>query len=126
MTQDERGVVLLAEADPVIGLDLTDALELAGYRVTGPIQTAAEAEAWLSRQRPTLAVIDAVLTDGSSAGLVQRLRQRGVPFLVYAAPGDYRQLAEAFAGAPCLTRPAWPGDVVDLVGQLAQPAAIPC
>ena len=39
----QRSVVLLTETDPIIAVDLSDALERAGYRVLGPVDTAAEA-----------------------------------------------------------------------------------
>ncbi len=63
-------LVLLAEADPLIGLDVADALETAGYRVAGPLRTAVEVEAWLDRWTPALAVIDVQLADRSSAAAV--------------------------------------------------------
>jgi two-component system, response regulator PdtaR len=119
MSSNARGLVLLAETDPVLGLDLADALETAGYQVTGPIRTVAAAEAWLAQWQPAAAVIEAMLADGSSAGLAQVLRARRVPFLVHAAPGG-NSCPGALAGAPRLTRPAWHRDVVELLGQLPQ------
>lgn len=109
-------LVLLAETNSVIGLDVTDVLEGAGYRVAGPLRTAAEVEAWLARWTPALAIIDVQLTDSSAA----MLRSRLVPFLVHTACAQDEALPEAFAGAPRLSKPAWTRDVVEVLAALPQ------
>lgn len=119
-------LVLLAEADPLIGLDVADALETAGYRVAGPLRTAVEVEAWLDRWTPALAVIDVQLADRSSAAAARVLRGRLIPFLVHTAVAEHETLPEVFAGAPRLSKPAWTHDVVEVLGHLPQPAPLPC
>lgn len=119
-------LVLLAEADPLIGLDVAEALETAGYRVAGPLRTAVEVEAWLDRWTPALAVIDVELADRSSAAAAWVLRGRLIPFLVHTALAGHETLPEVFAGAPRLSKPAWTHDVVEVLGHLPQPAPLPC
>lgn len=126
MNPNARGLVLLAETDPVIGLDLADALEAAGYQVTGPIRTAAEAEAWLALWHPIAAVIDATLADGAGAALARVLRERSIPFLVHGSAIGSDQIGEPLFGAPYLSRPAWHRDVVGLLIQLPQSRSVPC
>lgn len=121
MAVPDRGLVLIVDSDPVVGLDLADALEAAGYRVTGPIRTAAEAEAWLAHWTPALAVIDAALADGPCDGIAGALRLRNVPFLVHTEAA--RALPTALAGVPRLSRPAWHRDVVDLLHDLPRMGA---
>ena len=121
MAASDRGLVLIVDSDPVIGLDLADALEAAGYQVAGPIRTVAEAQAWLMRWTPKLAVIDAALADGPCDGLAQALRQRAVPFLIHTEPA--RMLPASFKGAPRLSRPAWHRDVVELLRDLPRMSA---
>jgi DNA-binding response OmpR family regulator len=75
MNLDQRPSVLLTEDDALIGFDLCDALERAGYRVLGPVTTAAEALSLLDRETPVLAVVDIMLKDGPCAGLAQNLRR---------------------------------------------------
>ncbi|CAO4162845.1 Histidine kinase [Methylorubrum populi] len=113
----QEDVVLLVEADPVVGLDLADALEAAGYRVTGPIRTAAEAEAQLAHQIPALAVLDCATTD--DARLARTLHRRGVPFLVCAERDGPTGRSVEFTAMPWLSKPAWHHDVVWTMDELS-------
>lgn len=109
----EQPAVLLTEANAIVGMDLTDALERAGYRVLGPLASAAEALSLLKRETPTLAIVDVMLRDGRCPGLVRELRQRGVPFLVH------------LEGVPWLVRPALPGDVTAVCNELSLTSSEP-
>lgn len=115
----QEDFVLLVEADPVVGLDLADALEAAGYRVTGPIRTAAEAEMSLSHRIPALAVLDFTEVDGAGSRLARTLHRRGVPFLVCAERGGATGRDREFADMPCLSKPAWHRDVTWTMDELA-------
>lgn len=117
-----RPAVLLAESDAVIGMDLSDALERAGYRVLGPADTTAEALRLLVQEKPTVAVIDAVLRDGSCADLARTLRRLDVPFLVHSDWQRDEQLASDFRGAPRLSKPALSTDVLISVNDLVASA----
>ena len=112
-------VVLLTESDALIGADLSDALEKAGYRVLGPLDTMAEALRVLEQDKPSLAVIDVLLKDGRCSALVRELRQRGVPFLVHSSCRQDQRLAGDFVGAPWLSKPAMPWDVVATLDELS-------
>src|SRR3954467_6145846 len=101
----QQPVVLLADADAVLSVDLSDALEKAGYRVLGPVVTMAEALRLLEQETPSLAVIDVLLKDGRCSQLVRELRQRGVPFLVHSACRQDQRLASDLVGAPWLNKP---------------------
>src|SRR3954469_2056381 len=122
---EQQPVVLLSESDALIGMDLSDALEKAGYRVLGPVGTMAEALQHLERDRPTLAVIDVLLRDGRCTALARELRQRGVPFLVHSGCRQDQRLASDFQGAPWLSKPALPWDVVALCDELSLSALAP-
>ena len=126
MSPHMRGLVLLAEVDPMIGLDFADALEATGYEVSELLHTVAEAIEWLGSWNPTAAVINVILADGCSARLAQILRERGVPFLVQADTDEHEPLAEAFAGAPRISQPAWHPDVIEQINQFSQRPAISC
>jgi len=78
-------LVLLAEVDAIVGIDVSDALEQAGYRVLGPFATSREALAAMEQESPALAIVDVVLRDGVCITLGDKLRQRGVPFLVHSS-----------------------------------------
>lgn len=116
----QQPVVLLAEADAIVGIDLGDALEQAGYRVLGPFATSREALAAMEQESPTLAIVDVVLRDGVCTTLGNELRQRGVPFLVHSSLQQQDgSPALSFQGVPWLTKPALPEDVVLVLGELA-------
>ncbi|MEH3144295.1 MAG: response regulator [Methylobacterium frigidaeris] len=103
---DPQPVVLLAEDNALVGLDLRDALEEMGYRVAGPFSRCSDALLWLSQETPDLALLDVMLDDGPSAAIAVALRRQGVPFLVHSGRHPDEALARAFAGAPWLDKPA--------------------
>ena len=115
----QQPAALIAEADGLVGVDLSDALEKAGYRVLGPFATAVEALAALGQDSPTLAVIDVALKDGPCAALADELRQRRVPFLVHSVHRPDKPHSVSFQGVPWLVKPALPWDVVALCEELS-------
>ncbi|SDA30100.1 cAMP-binding domain of CRP or a regulatory subunit of cAMP-dependent protein kinases [Methylobacterium sp. UNC378MF] len=124
MNLDHRPSVLLTDDDALIGFDLCDALERAGYRVLGPVATAAEALTLLDRETPVLAVIDIMLKDGPCGALARDLGRRGVPFLIHSGCRKEESLAGEFQGMSWLSKPAMPQDVLALVDELARVAAV--
>ncbi|CAO4184558.1 helix-turn-helix domain-containing protein [Methylorubrum extorquens] len=120
---DEQPSVLLTEEFPLVGMDLSDVLEQAGYRVLGPAATAAEALSLLEQETPTLAVIGMALRDTLCTALVSALRQRGVAFLVHSGYRQNDMLADAFRDVPWIIKPAVPEDVVSVLDELSLTAA---
>ncbi|TNC05296.1 response regulator [Methylobacterium terricola] len=120
---DPQPLVLLIEDDFLIGMDLSDALEQAGYRVLGPLATAVETLSLMERETPTLAIVDVMLKDGPCTALARELRKQGVPFIVHSACRPDEPLASEFQGVPWLGKPAMPRDVVAVLGELTR--AIP-
>lgn len=114
----ERAHVLLIESDPMLGLDLTDALEAAGPRTIGPLRRPVEALSLL----PTLCVPGVVLGqerwDAAGRAILRRLRRWEMSVVVHAAPPDAPDLAAELDDVPVLTRPAWAEDVVGAVAAL--------
>lgn len=111
-------LVLLIEEDPLLGLDVGEALAEAGYRVAGPLRTHDEALACVARCRPDLAVIDGPVEPGDGSRLARALRAQGVPFLVHAEGGCDAAFCAELRAAPRLIKPAWHRDLVHLLGQL--------
>lgn len=114
--------VLVAEADAVVAVDLSDALQRGGYRVIGPVDTAAEAARRLARETPTLAVIDLELKDGLCTDLVRDLRRCGARFLVHSRCLWNERLDGEVDGAPWLVKPAMADDVVAVLDELSPSA----
>jgi len=123
LRQDEcLSTVLLIAEDPMVALDFGDALREAGYRIAGPLTSQADALAWMAWRRPDLAVLDLPLRDGDGSRVARVLRMQGVPFLIHADGTREGASCAALRAAPRLTRPAWPRDLVHVLGQLIREA----
>ncbi|MER2249688.1 helix-turn-helix domain-containing protein [Methylorubrum podarium] len=120
---DEQPSVLLTEDFPLVGMDLSDSLEKAGYRVIGPAATATEALSFLEQETPTLAIIGIALTDKLCIELVRALRERGVAFLVHSGYCQNDPLAGDFRNVPWIIKPAPSEDVVSVLDELSLTAA---
>jgi DNA-binding response OmpR family regulator len=115
---DTPPLVLVTEDDAITGLSIQDILTEAGYRVAGPLGSEAGALTWMERETPDLAVIGALPKDGADSALAGILRRRGVPFLVHScAAQDAARIS--LRGAPWLSKPAWPWDVVATLDDLS-------
>ncbi len=98
---------LICEDQALIGLAIEAYLEDAGIGVVGPFGSCIEALAWVETATPELAVIDYKLKDGPSTLIVEALRQRGVPTVIYS--GWQRRGVNVplpYAGLPWLEKPA--------------------
>jgi DNA-binding response OmpR family regulator len=95
--------ILVIDDEPLILLDLTQALEKAGAVV---LSTSSIKEAMRQADEPNLS--GAVL-DWVGAGICQRLTERGVPFVIYSG-----RPASEFAdwNAPIVSKPAMPEEII--------------
>lgn len=100
-----NAVILLAEDEAVIALELAEGLERDGFVVAGPFTTCQGAEAWLRTNEPAGAILDNALKDGPCEALAGDLRARGVPFIVYSGHGRPADLLPAFQEAPWIIKP---------------------
>jgi DNA-binding response OmpR family regulator len=76
-------LVLLAEDEAIIAIELEDGLTAAGFAIAGPFVTCAQAEAWLQTGEPDAAILDHELKDGPCDALIADLSGRGVPTIVF-------------------------------------------
>jgi DNA-binding NtrC family response regulator len=108
-------IVLVAEDEALLGMALEDVLTKAGYTVAGVFGTSSTALRWLERCRPDAAVLDCTLRDGPCLELVNELKSRGVPILLYSAfitvPNEFRDL-------PRLPKPGAFSDVINPLDKL--------
>ena len=111
-------LVLIAEDDALIGLNMQDELERVGYAVAGPFSTCAQAMHWLSANRPDVAVLDLHLRDGACVELATELTRLEVPFAVYSGEikGDTHP---AFRGGTWINKPAITSTILDAVAELS-------
>ena len=103
---DNTPLVLILEDEALIGLNLRDDLQDAGYRVEGPFTTCAAALSWLETATPDTAILDAALKDGPCRAIAQELTRREVPFLIYSGYHEDRQLLAEFPHVTWIEKPA--------------------
>lgn len=102
----DRRVVLVAEDQAIIALELQSSLEVEGFEVAGPFDTCAGAEAWLkSAARVDGAILDNALKDGPCTTLAGDLRKRGIPFIVYSGHIQSPDTPAEFNDTPWIVKP---------------------
>lgn len=115
---NSKPVVLILEDEVLIGINLQDELQEAGYRVAEPFTTCADALEWLRTSTPDVAVLDAALKDGSCREIARELEKRAVPFLIYSGYGENQGLLAEFRHSPWLEKPIPPSELVQACQQL--------
>jgi CheY-like chemotaxis protein len=91
-------LVLVAEDEFLLALELGLLLEGHGYRVLGPASTVAEALRLLAAETPDVAVLDVNLRGETVTPVAEALRASGVPFLL-ASAYDRSDLADPVLAA---------------------------
>ena len=77
-------LILLAEDEAIIAIELAESLIDAGFQVAGPFATCAEAEEWLKSGEPDAAILDNLLKDGPCHALAAELSSRDVALIVFS------------------------------------------
>jgi CheY-like chemotaxis protein len=118
MPNAQRCRVLVAEDEPLISLMIEDVLAGAGFVVVGPAESTSAALAHVDREVINCAVLDVKLVDGFSLPVAAALTARRIPFVV--ATGYLPEsIPQAYKGAPILTKPFLPRELIDaLTGPL--------
>jgi DNA-binding response OmpR family regulator len=109
--------ILLVEDEPLVALDVTQMLERAGARV---ICARTLADALEKADEPTLAaaVLDHGLRDTDTSDVCEKLKQRGIPFVLYSG---YSNIEGACSEGKLVQKPAHPQVLVaTLVGVVQQ------
>jgi DNA-binding response OmpR family regulator len=111
-------VILVVEDEPLVALDVVKTLRAAGARVL----CAGYLDSGLSTtEHPDLAaaVIDLHLSDGNGTTICRRLRERGVPFIVYTGYPPMLAARE-WPGVPVISKPARSDEIISaLMGVLS-------
>jgi DNA-binding response OmpR family regulator len=95
-------VVLVAEDEAIIALELADSLRTAGFEIAGPFATCGDAEKWLTTGKPDAAILDNLLKDGPCDALARDLSARGVPVIMFSG---HDELPSADWKASWVTKP---------------------
>ena len=96
--------VLVVEDEAIIAIDMTAALEDAGFSVIGPVGSVYEAMKLLDEHPCDCAVLDVNLAGETSAPVAGRLNAQGIPFVTVSG-NTPESNGEEFSQAPFLTKP---------------------
>ena len=104
-------VVLVVEDEPLIALDVIRGLEAAGARV---LAARTLSDALIKAEDPDLsaAVLDHGLIGGDTSEVCEKLKERGIPFLLYSG---YSKVEGACAAGVQVEKPTRPGVLVATV-----------
>ena len=106
-TLDGRSI-LVVEDEPLIVMDITQAFEGTGAELT-TTNTLRHALILVEHDGLSGAILDHALGDDDSSMLYARLKERGIPFMIYSG---FDTVGGACAGALHVSKPAAPGQLV--------------
>jgi DNA-binding response OmpR family regulator len=112
--------ILIVEDEPLIVLDITTTFEHTGAHLT-TTNTVKHARILVEHDGLSAAILDHALPDGDTTNLCTRLTERGIPYLIYSG---YPPQEGPCKGAPHLTKPAMPNDLLDAMEALIKGAQI--
>jgi len=107
---------LLLEDQPLISLDIEEALVDKGMRNLVTLRSQKEALAWLAKTSPDFVLLDLYLDDGDSQPVLAHLQQDRIPFMIYTGsekPPEWD--AALFDGGEWMMKPGDPDALADRV-----------
>ncbi|UTP40897.1 response regulator [Phenylobacterium sp. LH3H17] len=81
--------MLVVEDEPLIGMDIEDAIEEMGHEVVGPIAELDEALDIASNAALECAILDINIRGGHAYPVADMLRKRGLPMLLLSSYGEH-------------------------------------
>ena len=107
-TLDGRSI-LIVEDEPLIVMGITKAFEGTGAELTTQTNTLRHALILVEHDGLSGAILDHALGDDDSSLLCTRLKERGIPFMIYSG---FDTVGGACADALQIGKPAAPGQLV--------------
>jgi DNA-binding response OmpR family regulator len=104
--------VLVAEDELIIGVDLCDTVEEAGYEVAGPYDSASSAIDALEHRTPDLAILDVRLDDGEVFPLAEKLMAANVPVIFHSGEVSPSEVSDRYPNAHALAKPCPPNEII--------------
>ena len=107
--------MLVAEDELIIGVDLCDTVEEAGYRVEGPHNRLDSAMLSIQKQRPDVAILDVRLDDGDVFPLAEALMKEKVPVIFHSSRVSPQEMRDRFPQALACSKPCPPDQMIEMV-----------
>jgi DNA-binding NtrC family response regulator len=120
-------LVLVAEDEPFIALDIAFAIEDAGGEVVGPAASVEEALALIEARSISGAILDVNLTDGDITPVAQAVLRMGIPVILQSGIGLPPEFAARFPEVVFHMKPCVAATLVTQLAQLIldQQRAVP-
>ena len=109
-------LILVCEDEPLVAIDVANAFTNAGARVV-TARSVRDALAAIEGGILSAAILDHALSDGDSSLLCERLKEQGIPFVLYSG---FSNLDGACGDAVHVSKPASPAVLVTTVVGLLQ------
>lgn len=87
--------MLILEDEAIIAMDVEGILTDAGFDVMAALSTCAAAMNWLLANKADVAIIDLDLLDGSSNRVARRLKELGIPFVVFSGSSQKNETIDS-------------------------------
>jgi DNA-binding NtrC family response regulator len=104
--------ILIVEDEPMLALDVEQALVDAGFVIAGVAGTLDKALAIIARGDLDAAIVDANLDGISAAPVAAALTARGLPFIISSGYSPEQQ-PEALRFAPLVEKPCQPQQIIE-------------
>jgi len=98
--------ILIVEDEPLIAMDLADAVAALDGVVLGPLASVRETLELLDHEEVSGAILDCSLSDRDITPVALRLAASGIPLVVHSATGLPAEVAAHWPRLPVLTKPA--------------------
>lgn len=109
--------VLIAEDEPLVGLDLEDAVLEAGAAPVGPFPSVAAALAALAHSKVDAAILDVRLIDGDSFPVAEALTRADVPIVFHSGHVTRPEIGGAYPRAALARKPCPPERLLALLAE---------
>jgi DNA-binding NtrC family response regulator len=109
--------ILIVEDEPMLALDVEQALVDAGFAIAGVAGTLDKALAHIARGDLDAAIVDANLDGISAAPVAAALTARGLPFII-ASGYSPEQQPEAMRAAPFIEKPCRPEQIIEALQRI--------
>ena len=106
--------ILLVEDQPLVVLDIADALKRAGASVLSAV-TLQDGLRLAENPHLSAAIVDYAMREGDTAVLCTRLTERGLPFIVYTG---YDKVSDACRAGVIVAKPAAPDILLSALAQI--------
>ncbi len=121
-TRADNGRILVVEDEPLIAMELEQALIATGFSVAGPVGTIGGALKLIETDKVDAALLDANLAGHPVDEVAAALTRANIPF-AFATGHDREGLPQSFASAPILRKPFNSAEVVAMVADIMRPPA---